>query len=342
MPKADLSYHIKAGDEFKEEVAELQQDQQTQIVVRRATMGSHTNEPHKSQDLLKWLAQRGMDFLAFRRWQNDSLAKKVYFPLLSEVLEGRLVRLLADKGNVLGGLVKLQEQDAPPGEDAGSGGGELVVFEKDDFYAHEVWAGCVDLRILLRPGDVVSVMVSDLGGRKMAALRGKLSAEEQGGNVRTASLAFVGERRPRNANLKPGESPPLKGFLERVGMSVEEMEQSYAEQEGGGSAAVAGDTKPQQQQQQQQQAGILGPAPPMWPVVVNPMFTPGLVAPIASKSVTTGGGGGMGELPPALLAQPGINLTSRAIKLQSAEDPKVREVISDSGKEQLVWLWTRF
>ncbi len=92
-------------------------NQQGSYTVKTASMGASTREPHKCQEMLKWLAQRGLDYAAFKRWQNDDLPRKFYFPLVTEVREARLVRLLVDKGQVLGGLLRLEPKDAPPGED---------------------------------------------------------------------------------------------------------------------------------------------------------------------------------------------------------------------------------
>ncbi len=306
MGRADLSYYIKAGDEFRVKMTE---DNSGALQVKRAAMGDDDapKDPAKCQELINWLANRGMELTLFKKWQNDGLPRKYYFPLVTEVREGKLVRLLTDKGQVLGGLVEVPSQVLPPGADeedsAAVEEGDLVVFERDDFYAHEVWVGCVDLRMLLRKGDKLSVMVSDLGARKMAGLKCALSLEEQE-RVSTASLAFLGPKRPRNANMKPNESVGLKEFLSSVGMSVEEVAEKTAASENGTSSRSSKDSK----------RDIVSPSR----VGINPWVT-------ANPGAAQQSGQGQ-DLPAAALAHPGISLVSRAIKVASAEDPLVRYI----------------
>ena len=57
--------------------------------------------PAKSPEFLKWMASRGLDLAAFKKWQADGLPRRFYFPLVSDVREGKLVRVLTDKGQVV-------------------------------------------------------------------------------------------------------------------------------------------------------------------------------------------------------------------------------------------------
>ena len=217
-----------------------------------------------------------------------------------------------------------------------------VVFDRDDFYAHEVWSGCLDLRILLRPGDSLSAMITDLGGRRFSALRSKLTEAEKGGGreVKTASLAFVGERRPRNGNLRPAESPPLKAFLERWGVTVEELEQRTLEEERaagwGATDAKQGVAKTSGGSRFSSDTSVMGQKNPWaWavqPAGANPGIYGGGIGSGAAAAPSPAAAAATSGDPAALLAHPGISLAARTIKLQSAEDPKVRGNLICTGK----------
>jgi hypothetical protein len=80
-----------------------------------------------------------------------------------------------------------------PGDDQESG--ELVIFDKDDLYIHEVFCGDVDLRILLRPGVGLNVMMREMTSREKTKFKPALNTEAQGKVEKVAEMCFLGTQR---------------------------------------------------------------------------------------------------------------------------------------------------
>jgi chemotaxis protein histidine kinase CheA len=95
LSKANLLYYIRYNDEFS---AVIVASPNGTLNLKSASLGEDMKGKTNNQAMLKWFQSRELDFAAFRKWTNDELPKKVYFPLITEVHEGKLETLLKSEG----------------------------------------------------------------------------------------------------------------------------------------------------------------------------------------------------------------------------------------------------
>ena len=222
LAKADLMYNVKAGDEY---LCDVQVDPEGVLVVKKGFLGEPTTTPadKTDPDAVRWMGSRSLDLPTFKKWLNDELLRRPFFPLIadSEVIEVAFENFFADPFGGTGGLLR--------------GESGLIAFEREDFYACGVQAGGdVDLRLLLRKGDRVKCLARDISSQERRRLK-KFAVEEL---TSVAYLAFVGQK-PKSASLKAMDSLELRPFLAERSIGVEEFESMRS-------------GKQQQQQQQQQ------------------------------------------------------------------------------------------
>ncbi len=321
LARADLNYHLRAGDEFK---VELTVNTDGSVTIKKGSLGPNTTPSGpKDSNLIKWLGERSLDFVAFQRWLNDGLVKKIFFPLPSKIYKGELASFAKGDvvGRVAGGVIRLTE---------GLIKGKTAVFDVDDFYLHSVHPGNADLRLFVRPGEVVRCMVREPSSKEKALYKRYVPSMEFDF---IATLAFVGEKRPRSAALGVHESPELKTLLQKIGMTVtdfldvitaptvEEVKQKAIKQ----VQQQQSNKKPQQQPPPPLMSQN-PPPPPFLPEAVSPSVTSHTLRP---------------PFPPGteVLNHPAVMLCVRACQLKDADDPGTRQLlVSDVDVDYAVFL----
>ena len=101
----------------------------------------------------------------------------------------------------------------------------LAVFERDDFYICGVHVGEADMRFLIRPGDSLTIQLKELSEREKKIKSKKYPKLDEFEFNHSCLLAYIGDSRPRGPNMKPGDSPELRQFLDGKGMSIHEFSQ---------------------------------------------------------------------------------------------------------------------
>jgi len=91
LDKANLLYNLRHGDEFDAAVVATS----TCLNIKWAKLGGDCRNKLDDPEMLKWLRSRELDFVSFRKWYDDEMPKKVFFPLVSEIFEGKVEKILS-------------------------------------------------------------------------------------------------------------------------------------------------------------------------------------------------------------------------------------------------------
>jgi hypothetical protein len=132
--------------------------------------------------------------------------------------------------------------------------------------------------------------------------------------------------RPRTPTLRPEESVELKAFLASIGMTVDELVDL---KNLASAAAKLKDSKDDKEQAKEEEVSMVGSS---GPIIYNPAMVPMGSALYNPGQALLGSNPTLGSQSPAsqsacVFAHPGLALASRAIKLHSAEDKRLEELL---------------
>jgi len=244
LGRSNLMYYLRPGDVFQVEAyrktmtavyGNMNDTQEIPLVINKCWLGTKSDIPQTSTENVEfssWLSDRDLSEFEFKKWINDRLPHKPFFPLQSETYEGTLVQLIREHPKCDGGIVKITSQ--------GTLNGSLVLFEREDLYVCGVSAGAADLRMIARPGDTLHVQVQFMTSRERQSKGKKYPKIEEYEINHSALLAYLGNKRPRGPDQQPKDSLELRAFLDKLGLRLDEFEAMRVESdEASNSNSVA-------------------------------------------------------------------------------------------------------
>eukprot|EP00092_Neocalanus_flemingeri_P017268 GFUD01018672.1.p1 GENE.GFUD01018672.1~~GFUD01018672.1.p1 ORF type:complete len:1604 (+),score=493.83 GFUD01018672.1:83-4894(+) len=224
LANANLMYNLRAGDKFMVQVAlkvgAAVEEMDVPLIVKKCWLGVKSEVPlvaTMSVSFSAWLMERSLAEGEFLKWVGDLLPDKPFYPLKSEQFEAKVIMLIRENPKGDGALVRITKE--------GEMKDNLAVFERDDFYICGVFVGEADMRFLIRPGDSLTIQVKELTEREKKAKTKKYPKLDEFEFNHSCILAYIGDSRPRGPNMRPGDSPELRQFLDGKGMSIQEFSQ---------------------------------------------------------------------------------------------------------------------
>jgi len=255
LARANLMYNLRPGDVFLVEATKKtitavygtsNDAQDVPLIIKNCWLGIQSEEAQTAAgnvEFSAWLADRDISEYEFKKWINDRLEPVPYFPLPTDAYKGEVVSLIRESPKCEGCVVRITD-DGPFWD-------LLVLVEREELYVCGVSVGASDLRMLVRPGDVINVQVQFMSGKERQAKARNYPKLEDKEINHSALIAYLGKNRPRSSSLQPKDSSELFQFLEAFGITVQEFEnmrtppteeESTEKGQAGGASSTSGGT----------------------------------------------------------------------------------------------------